>query len=66
MNVLFAAPVMLASATWPTVSLVVFLSLFVGIVAYVFIVPKSVWAKDAQIPLEDSTVTSRGKERTRD
>lgn len=58
-------PVLLAGAWWPTVSLGIFLTLFVGIVAYVFIVPKSVWNKDAQIPLDDSPTLSRGKERNR-
>lgn len=60
-----AMPALLASAWWPTVSLGIFLTLFVCIVAYVFIVPKSVWNKDAQIPLDDSPVTSRSKESNR-
>jgi hypothetical protein len=44
---------MIASA-WPSISLIVFLALFVGIVVYVFVVPNSVWKKDARIPLDDS------------
>lgn len=52
-------------ALWPTISLVIFLSLFIAIVIYVFVVPKSVWNKDAQIPLQDSPRASQSKENSR-
>lgn len=60
-----AAPTLAATAWWPTVSLIVFMTLFVGIVVYVFVVPRSVWNQDAQIPLEDPRRADRGKESSR-
>lgn len=49
---------------WPTVSLVIFFLLFLSIVAYVMIVPKAKWQKDAEIPLENPTQTGM-KEQSR-
>ena len=59
------APAILADGgLWPTVSLVIFFLLFLSIVAYVMIVPKAKWLKDAEIPLENPTQTGT-KEQSR-
>ena len=42
-----------------TVSLLFFFGLFVAIVAWVFVVPKSRWDRDAEIPLTKDPVESR-------
>jgi hypothetical protein len=47
----------------PTVSLVLALALFVSIVAWVFVVPKSSWQRDAEIPLDDARVDARKENR---
>lgn len=49
-------------AFWPTASLVIFLSLFVTIVVWVFIVPKARWQRDAEIPLERDAKAPRDTE----
>ncbi|MCE9619650.1 MAG: hypothetical protein K8R92_07050 [Planctomycetes bacterium] len=49
----------------PTISLVVFLIVFASIVTYVFIVPKSAWQKDAEIPLDHSDTPPSEKENRR-
>ena len=49
-------------AFWPTASLVIFLALFVSIVAWVFLVPKARWQRDAQIPLERDAKAPRATE----
>lgn len=47
----------------PTVGLLIALVLFVAIVAWVFLVPKEAWRRDAEIPLEND-VRSRAREGT--
>jgi cbb3-type cytochrome oxidase subunit 3 len=42
-----------------TVSLLFFFGLFVAIVAWVFVVPKSRWDRDAEIPLTKDPVENR-------
>ncbi len=42
-----------------TVSLLFFFGLFLAIVAWVFIVPKSRWDRDAEIPLTKDPVEER-------
>lgn len=44
--------VLASSGVMPTIALVFFLGLFLAIVAYVFVIPKSVWQKDAELPLD--------------
>jgi cbb3-type cytochrome oxidase subunit 3 len=51
------------SGFMPTLALVIFLMIFAGIVAYVFIIPKSAWQKDAQLPLEKPQQTKSEKEK---
>ncbi len=46
----------------PTASLVVFLALFVSLVAWVFLVPKARWQRDARIPLERDAQAPRATE----
>lgn len=53
------------SGLMPTLALILFLLLFAGIVAYVFIVPKSRWQKDAQLPLENLKQFKSKKENDR-
>ena len=53
---------MAEGAFWPTASLVIFLALFVSIVAWVFIVPKARWRRDAEIPLERDATAPRATE----
>jgi len=43
----------------PTVSLAIAFALFVSIVAWVFVVPKSSWQRDARIPLDDPRTDAR-------
>ncbi len=43
----------------PTVSLVLAFALFASIVAWVFVVPKSSWQRDAEIPLDDARPGAR-------
>lgn len=50
------------SGFMPTLALIIFLVIFAGIVAYVFVVPKSAWQKDAQLPLENLQKTKSEKE----
>lgn len=50
------------SGFMPTLALIIFLVIFAGIVAYVFVVPKSAWQKDAQLPLENLQKTKPEKE----
>lgn len=45
--------------SFATISLVFFFALFVAIVVWVFVVPKSRWQKDAQIPLTKEPVEER-------
>ena len=51
------------SGFMPTLALIIFLLIFAGIVAYVFIIPKSAWQKDAQLPLEKPQHTQSEKEK---
>ena len=51
------------SGFMPTLALVIFLMIFAGIVAYVFIIPKSAWQKDAQLPLEKPQQNKSEKEK---
>ncbi len=59
------APLLAESGSMPTIALIVFLLLFAGIVAYVFLVPKSAWQKDAELPLERSEPSPSTKENPR-
>lgn len=54
----------LADATgfWPSLSLIVFLLLFVGMLVWLFVVPSARWSHDARMPLEDAPVQARSKE----
>lgn len=36
----------------PSIALVVFVVLFVSIIIYVLLIPKSLWQRDAELPLE--------------
>ncbi len=54
---LVAAPLLVSSGVMPTIALVFFLGLFVAIVGYVFVIPKSVWQKDAELPLDREETT---------
>ncbi len=47
----------------PTVSLVLAFALFASIVAWVFVVPKSSWQRDAEIPLDDARADARKENR---
>ena len=51
------------SGFMPTLALIIFLLIFAGIVAYVFIIPKSAWQKDAQLPLEKPQQNKSEKEK---
>ena len=51
------------SGFMPTLALIIFLVIFAGIVAYVFIIPKSAWQKDAQLPLEKPQQNKSEKEK---
>ena len=51
------------SGFMPTLALIIFLVIFAGIVAYVFIIPKSAWLKDAQLPMEKPQQTQSEKEK---
>jgi hypothetical protein len=66
MTPLVAGAPVLADGWWPTVSLIVFMALFVGIVIYVFVVPKSAWNRDSRIPLDDPRKAGDSKESSRD
>ena len=55
--------VLAESGFMPTLALVIFLMIFAGIVAYVFIIPKSAWQKDAQLPLEKPQQNKSEKEK---
>ena len=46
----------------PTAGLVVALAVFVSIVAWVFLVPRSAWQRDARIPLEGDARADARKE----
>lgn len=46
----------------PTAGLVVAFAVFVLIVAWVFLVPRSAWQRDARIPLEDDARADAPKE----
>ncbi len=54
------------AAAWPSISLLIFMALFVGILVYVFVVPNSVWKKNARIPLDDSNGALNEKDNRRD
>ena len=51
------------SGFMPTLALIIFLVIFAGIVAYVFMIPKSAWQKDAQLPMEKPQQTQSEKEK---
>ena len=51
------------SGFMPTLALIIFLVIFAGIVAHVFMIPKSAWQKDAQLPLEKPQQTQSEKEK---
>lgn len=51
-----------ASGLWPSVSLIVFLLLFIGMLVWLFVVPSTRWARDARMPLEDAPVHACSKE----
>ncbi|RLS27844.1 MAG: CcoQ/FixQ family Cbb3-type cytochrome c oxidase assembly chaperone [Planctomycetota bacterium] len=48
---------------WPMIALVIFIVLFFAIVAYVFMVPKSSWQRDAELPLDRPTHTPENSEK---
>ena len=51
------------SGFMPTLALIIFLVIFAGIVAHVFMIPKSAWQKDAQLPMEKPQQTQSEKEK---
>lgn len=51
-----------ASGPWPVVSLLTFLALFAGVVAWIWIVPSGRWQRDARMPLEEAPMEPRLKE----
>ncbi len=54
----------LVGVSWPIVALVIFLGLFLAIVAYIFIIPKSAWQRDAQLPLDITREVSSAQEQS--
>lgn len=54
---------------WPTVSMLFFIAVFLGVVAWLIFSNKERWARDASIPLSEAPVeprsAARGEERTR-
>jgi hypothetical protein len=53
------------SGVWPVLSLLMFLSLFVGVLLWLWIVPARRWQRDARMPLEEAPVEARVKETER-
>ncbi len=51
-----------ASGPWPVISLLIFLALFAGMLAWLWIVPRSRWQRAARMPLEEVPVQTRSKE----
>ncbi len=47
---------------WPGIALIIFVVLFVAIVGYVLIIPKPIWQRDAEIPLQDPAKAQHRKE----
>lgn len=43
-----------ATSLGAQIALVVFLALFLGVVAWLWIVPKKRWNRDARLPLDDA------------
>ncbi len=60
-----ALPLLASGGLWPTISLVIFFSLFVAIVIYVFVVPTARWRRDSELPLDNPTQIASKKENSR-
>jgi len=64
-----AAPVSSGVGFWPTASMLFFIAVFLGVVAWLVFSKKERWARDASIPLSESPVEprmpARGEERSR-
>jgi hypothetical protein len=54
-----------APGPWPAVSLIIFLVLFIGMLAWLFLVPSARWKRDARMPLEEAPVEAHKKETQR-
>lgn len=54
-----ASPAPEGSGLLPSISLVIFVTLFVGILLFLVLTRKERWAKDARIPLEPDPVEPR-------
>ena len=54
-----------ASGLWPSMSLIIFLVLFIGMLAWLFLVPSARWKRDARMPLEDAPLETHAKETQR-
>lgn len=52
---MYAVPTMLAEFSWPELSLIFFLALFVAIVLRLVFSRSKRWQQDARIPLDDTT-----------
>ena len=50
-----AFPTMLAELSWPEISLIFFLGLFIAIVVRLALSRSRRWQQDARIPLDDNT-----------
>ena len=46
----------------PTLSMLIFLSLFLGLLAWQFLTPTARWRRDARIPLEEAPIEPRTPE----
>lgn len=57
-----AALTMLGVGSGPIISLLIFVGVFIAVVTYVFMVPKSTWQKDANLPLETGRESQASKE----
>ena len=53
---------LLAFAVLPVMSLLIFLSLFLALVAWLVFTPSARWMRDARIPLEEPPVEPRTPE----
>jgi cbb3-type cytochrome oxidase subunit 3 len=54
-----AAPAASDAGLWPTVSMLFFLAVFLGVIAWLIFSKKERWARDASIPLSETPVEPR-------
>ncbi len=54
-------------AAWPLIALMLFVLVFVGMLVWIFRPgSKQFYAREAQLPLEDSTAPAKGADRTQE